>query len=65
MGAGIIIGSIAIGLGLVFLITREPQIVEAVPIDVTPIDEVPIEDIERVDVIIPGNSDQLITVIGV
>ena len=64
MVVGIIIGALFIGAGLAFLVTREPQIV-AVPIVVTPIDEVPIEDIDQVEVILPGNADQLITVIGV
>ena len=65
MGVGILIGALFVGVGLAFVITREPQIVEAVPVVVTPIDEVPIEDIDQVEVILPGNSDQLITVVGV
>lgn len=48
-----------------FLVTRSvlAEPVE-VPIEVIPIDEVPIEDIDQIEVIIPGNSETLITQIG-
>lgn len=64
MAIGIIIGSLFAIAGLGFLFSQTVKAEPITPTVAVPIDQVPIEDIDQVEIIIPGNSDQLITVIG-
>ncbi len=67
MVVGIIIGSIFVFSGLGFLIGRAVEAIAAPPdeiIVVPPIEDIPPEEIERIDVIIPGNGEVLVTQVG-
>ena len=63
MVVGIILGTIFVTSGLAFLIARAAEAEEPIIIDV-PIDEIPPDEIDQIEIILPGNAEQLITQVG-